>query len=157
MSKLIAYISFKPILKMKKYIPLFTTLFLAMMVSCKQDKKIGESAEADQMKMVMAIHDEVMPKMSEIGSLANQLKKRIDSNEGGASEEKAIENLKEAHKSMMDWMQSFGDRFDSDEIMDGKELSPTKKEWLNEEEEKVKIVKEKINSSIANAKALLGE
>ncbi len=31
---------------------------------------------------------------------------------------------------MMDWMQDFGSRFDSDEILNGKEI------WLDEEEEK---------------------
>ena len=53
-------------------------------------------------------------------------------------------------------MQGFGNRFDSEEILNGKTLSEEKKQWLNEEEEKVKIVKEKINTSITNAEALLG-
>ena len=54
-------------------------------------------------------------------------------------------------------MMNFGDRFDSDEILDGKALTEQKQLWLNEEEEKVKKLKEQINSSIARAEALLKE
>jgi hypothetical protein len=56
---------------------------------------------------------------------------------------------------MMDWMAGFGERFDSEEILDGKPLSEQKQQWLLEEEEKVKAMKEQVNSSIARAKALL--
>jgi hypothetical protein len=56
---------------------------------------------------------------------------------------------------MMDWMQDFGNRFDPDEIMNGKELGQQKQLWLDEEEEKVKALRIQINNSIENAKALL--
>lgn len=52
-------------------------------------------------------------------------------------------------------MRNFGDRFDPDEILNGKELSEQKMQWLDEEEEKVKALREEINLSIANAKELL--
>jgi hypothetical protein len=52
-------------------------------------------------------------------------------------------------------MQGFGNRFDSEEIMNGKELSDEKKQWLREEEEKVQQVKENINSSIKRAEEIL--
>jgi len=42
-----------------------------------------------------------------------------------------------------------------DEILNGKVLTPQKKEWLNEEEEKVNALKEEINTSIDKAEALL--
>jgi hypothetical protein len=58
---------------------------------------------------------------------------------------------------MMDWMQGFGKRFDYEEIMNGKELNAEKKEWLLEEEVKVNELKEKINSSIANAERMLAD
>ena len=66
-----------------------------------------------------------------------------------------MEDLQDAHKTMMEWMKGFGEHFDSDEILNGKELSPEKQIQLDKEEEKVKIVKEKITTSIANAEALL--
>ena len=140
---------------MKKYVLSLVALVFLLSVSCKEEKK--DSTESNQMEEVMAIHDEVMPKMGKIGSLVSQLRKRIDNDQGGAIEKKAMEDLQEANKSMMDWMQGFGERFDSDEIMNGKALTKEKKQWLNEEEEKVKAVAEKMNSSIANAEALLSK
>lgn len=142
--------------KMKKYIRILVALlFTITIMACKQDTKV--SPESDQMKQVMAVHDEVMPKLGKIGSLVAQLRKKIDSDQGGALEKKAMEDLQDANVSMMEWMQGFGDRFDSDEIINGKPLTEEKKQWLKEEEEKVKIVAEKINSSIANAEELLSK
>lgn len=103
----------------------------------------------------MAIHDEVMPKMGTLGKLVGQLKPMADSLGAESVEFKAMKDLQEANRSMMDWMQGFGDRFDADEILNGKDLSDEKKKWLLEEEEKVKQVKENINSSIANAEKIL--
>lgn len=136
--------------KMKKFILILVSLIFTISMACKEE-------ESDQMKQVMAIHDEVMPKMGKIGSLVAQLRKKIDSDQGGPVEKKAMEDLQDANASMMEWMQGFGDRFDSEEIINGKALTEEKKQWLNEEEEKVKLVKEKINTSIANAEALLRE
>lgn len=142
---------------MKKYILIVVTLFTVLAFSCKEDKKIEVSSETNQMKEVMAIHDEVMPKMSNIGRLVADLRKKIDTDQGNAIDKQAMLDLQDANKSMMDWMQGFGKNFDSEEILDGKELTPAKQKLLNEEEEKVKIVKEKINTSIAKAEELLRE
>ncbi len=105
----------------------------------------------------MAIHDEVMPKMGTLGKLVGQLKPMADSLGAESVEFKAMKDLQEANRYMMDWMQGFGDRFDADEILNGKDLSDEKKKWLLEEEEKVKQVKENINSSIANAEKILSK
>lgn len=137
---------------MKKITILLAATLVLLSLSCKEQKK----EESDlQMKQVMAIHDEVMPKMGKLGQLVGKLKPMADSLGLESPQGKAMKDLQEANMSMMDWMQGFGDRFDSDEIMKGKELSDEKKKWLDEEEEKVSLVKEKINSSIANAEALL--
>ncbi|RRQ50858.1 hypothetical protein DZC72_07125 [Maribacter algicola] len=137
---------------MKKYFIPILSCFL-LFISCKEEKK---ETLPSQMEQVMAIHDEVMPKMGKLGKLVGQLKPMADSLGTDSPQAKAMRDLQDANKSMMDWMQGFGDRFEPEEIMDGKELSEEKKQWLKEEEEKVKEVKEKINSSIANAEALLG-
>ena len=107
------------------------------------------------MEEVMAIHDEVMPKMGKLGKLVGQLKPMADSLGAESPQAMAMRDLQIANKSMMDWMQDFGNRFDSEEIMEGKALTAEKQKWLNEEEEKVKNVKEQINSSIEKAEALL--
>lgn len=142
---------------MKKYILIAIALGAVFTFSCKEEIKTKASTETSQMKEVMAIHDEVMPKMSKIGRLVAALRKKIDADQGTAIDKKVMEDLQDANKSMMDWMQSFGKRFDYEETSNGKALTDEKKQWLNEEEEKVKIVKEKINTSIAKAEALLAE
>ena len=103
----------------------------------------------------MAVHDEVMPKMGAISKLISTLKPMVDSTETGMKYEKAVQDLQKANKSMMDWMQGFGSKFDSDEILNGKELTPEKQDALDTEEVKVKEVADLMNTSIANAEALL--
>lgn len=103
----------------------------------------------------MAVHDEVMPKMSKIGNLVGQLKPIADTTAADSEYHKAMTDLQAAHKSMMDWMKGFGDRFDSEEILKGKALTPEKKQWLDEEEIKVKAMRDQVNSSIEFAEKLL--
>lgn len=135
---------------MKKFI--LIALFINLTLGCKGNK---ETAETVQMKRVMSLHDEVMPKMSSMAGLAGELSSKEDSTEMGVKYTQARKNLQEANKAMMDWMQSFSSRFDSEEIMEGKELSPTKKQWLNEEEEKMEEIKLMMEQSIQNANDLL--
>lgn len=125
-------------------------------MACKEEKKstAGE-VEMSKMTEVMAIHDEVMPEMSTIGKLVAELKPKADSTEMGVKYGAAMIDLQDAYKAMMDWMKGFGERFDSDEILNGKELSDQKKIWLAEEEEKVKALREQIYSSIDQAQQLL--
>lgn len=130
-----------------------TTLILVIFMSCKEKENKSESLT--QMKQVMAIHDEVMPKMGTIGKLVGELKPKVDSTETGIAYEMAMKDLQAAHKSMMDWMKGFGDRFTSDEILNGAELTKEKQMWLNEEEKKVIALKKQINTSIENAEKLL--
>ena len=140
---------------MKKVLNLIAIALLLTYVSCKDEKK-ETAATNEQMKMVMAIHDEVMPKMSSMGSLVGELSSKEDSTEMGLQYKAARRGLQDAHKTMMDWMQGFGSRFDSDEIFNGKPLSEQKQIWLDEEEEKVKAMREQIYSSIEKAEKLLG-
>ena len=132
-------------------------LILSVLIySCKQEKKEVElDSSTTKMEEVMAIHDQVMPKMGTIGKLVAELKPKVDSTETGLEYGKAMKDLQDGHKAMMDWMQGFGNRFDSDEILHKKELSPQKQEWLLEEEEKVKVLRDQISSSIENAERML--
>ncbi|MEM1259392.1 MAG: hypothetical protein AAGH81_12735 [Bacteroidota bacterium] len=133
----------------------FVTLCMVFLsFSCKEDKKDGV-ATTTQMEKVMTIHDEVMPKMGTLAKYTAELKAKVDTTEMGQQYEAAMKDLQNANTSMMDWMMGFGNRFDSDEILNGKELTPQKMEWLNEEEEKVKALREQINSSIEKAEQLL--
>lgn len=133
---------------------LILTLVALFLTACKEVK---EDPELTQMEQVIAIHDEVMPKMSTISKLVSELKPKVDSTEMGIEYAAAMKDLQDSHKSMMDWMQGFGGRFDFDEIQNNKALSEEKQAWLDEEEEKVKALKEQINTSIAKANRLLGK
>jgi len=133
---------------MKKTTLLFTLLLLTLSFSCKDKKK-----EITQMDKVMAIHDEVMPKMNTINKLATELATIInkDTTNTPNNYKKAKKDLENAHTSMMDWMTTFN----TNEILDNKPLTPKKQEWLNEEEEKVEALRNQINTSIENAESLL--
>ena len=137
---------------MKKYLLILACV--SIFISCKEEQKQAKE-ETNQMEHVMAIHDEVMPKMGKLGRLVGQLKPMADSLGAASPQAKTMRELQRANESMMDWMRGFGDRFDSEEILEGKALSPEKQLWLNEEEEKVKAVKELINTSIEKAETLL--
>ncbi len=134
----------------KKHIILFLSALITLTYSCKEENK-----ENSQMKQVMAIHDEVMPKMGTIGKLVSQLDEKITNDPASDSLADAREDLKAAHKAMMDWMKGFGERFDGDEILKGKALTPEKQKWLDEEEAKVKALRDQINTSISRAQELL--
>lgn len=131
----------------------FLLVMSLFLINCKSEKKAHNAAS--KMEEVMRIHDEVMPKMGQLGKLVGELKPMVDSTENGKATEEAVEDLQQAHKAMMDWMTGFGNRFDSEEILNGKELSEQKKQWLEEEEEKVKALREQINRSIEKAEKVL--
>lgn len=138
----------------KKLILPFSLLFL-LIASCKESKK--EETGRVTMKEVMAIHDEVMPKLGSFGSLVGELSSKEDSTEIGLKYKSAREDLQLAHKTMMEWMRGFGDKFNSDEILNGKVLTEEKQKWLEEEEIKINALREQINKSVENAKSLLNK
>ncbi|WP_373516920.1 hypothetical protein [Pricia sp.] len=137
---------------MRKLMLLVTIALSTFNTSCKEEK------EFTQMKQVIAVHDEVMPKMGQLGKLVGELKgMENDSTDVGKQYKEARMELQDANKAMMDWMQNFGRRFTPDEIMNGAALSEEKVKWLDEEEEKVKALRKQINSSIENARNLLAK
>ena len=115
------------------------------------------SQEGVSMKAVIAVHDEVMPRMNDISKLVAELKPLADSAEAGDPHRKAMEDLQAAHKSMMDWMQGFGENFSYEETMKGKELSREKQAILEEEAIKVEAMRRQVEASIAQAQELLGK
>ena len=130
---------------------------MTFVTSCKEEKKEAPIVINEQLKLVMDIHDEVMPKMSKLGRLVGKLKGIEDSTEIGLQYKEARVALQDANKAMMDWMKQFGGKFKYDEIHKGKALTEQKLIWLDEEEVKVKALRDQINSSIARAEQLLGK
>lgn len=133
---------------------LVSFLVLFTMTNCK-NKNQELPKEKSQMQEVIAIHDEVMPKMGTIGNLINQIDAELAASDSTEALVTASQNLKDSHKAMMDWMKVFGERFDSDEILKGKALSEEKQKYLDEEETKIKALRDKMNASIQNAQDLL--
>ncbi|MBT8184406.1 MAG: hypothetical protein KJN76_06175 [Eudoraea sp.] len=131
---------------------LIAVLIFSLVYSCKESTNPNT---VSQMKQVMNIHDEVMPKMGTMAKLAGELSSKEDSTSIGQEYVTARRELQAARDSMMRWMQDFGNKFDTDEIMNGKELIPQKQEWLNEEEERMKRIRDQINTSIESAESLL--
>src|SRR5690606_41267333 len=76
--------------------------------SCRDGQR--EETGPSQMERVLAIHDEVMPKMGELSKLVGQLKGRVDTGQGGEAYEKALRDLQGAHAARMERRKDAGDR-----------------------------------------------
>ena len=136
---------------MKYTFSLLSAFLILVSYSCKQEKK----DDANKMAEVIAVHDQLMPEMGTLTKLIGELNSKVDSTEIGIKYEAAKKDLQNAHKSMMDWMKGFGDNFDSDEILNGKALSPDKQKLLEEERDKIEEIKKRMESSIERAEDLL--
>jgi ribosome recycling factor len=97
----------------------------------------------------MAIHDEVMPKMSEVNKLKNDIMKKADSLAQAGEEEastrlKALaEELEDAGSSMMVWMRQYKPADLNEEEV---------KAYLEEQKVKVEEVRTKINTRLEKAR-----
>lgn len=89
-----------------KYIFLLLLSFTIGMMSCKNDQPMEKAEDQLLHDKVMAIHDEVMPKMSDIHRLKKELRAEIDSTQQEELESIArqLVLLNDADESMMDWM-----------------------------------------------------
>lgn len=135
---------------MKKSIIILATLFL----SCNG----GENQKLEILQdEVMAIHDEVMPKMGEIMSLKEQLNTSlaaIDSTKANYGAIKVASDsltnlLTEADNNMMDWMDEYNaDTLKAISVEDGIK-------YLMEEKSKIGAVKELTNKNIDAVKQYL--
>jgi prefoldin subunit 5 len=115
----------------------------------------SEAIEKEEalLKEVFAIHDAVMPKMSEIVSLKGQLKELEAADTTKAMEAKAaISQLEKGEEGMMEWMNKF--------MQPGK-LRETKKHeeimsYLESEKQRITKVRDDMNNSIDTAQRVLG-
>ena len=129
-------------------------------VSCakKESKEAQEFNNA--FKDVMAVHDEVMPKMNEMGKLSSELKAKVDTTSTDNTYQQALDSLGNAHKSMMKWMEDFSNEFPyAEDRLKGKTTEDILNDIkaLKKEKEKVDNVRNAVNGSINNAKAVLAK
>lgn len=113
--------------------------FTSLSIGCKEKSGLE--------KEVMAIHDEVMPKLGELNKLKRNLSKQLPDiqNEPLRSEVlQIITDLENADEGMMTWMSEY--KIPSDES--------SKTEYLTKEKESIQKVRKDMLSSIAKAKSL---
>jgi hypothetical protein len=109
----------------------------------------GNAALRDE---VMKVHDEVMPKLDDIYQLKEKLKNKIAETPTLAAEKKqqieaTISKLDSASESMMVWMRKFDPTVDSLTI-------EKKREYLENEMEKIKKVREDINEALTQGETV---
>ena len=147
---------------MKTY---FIVLFACLLViACKQSPG---TEQADQPKpgdiksyeaAILKIHDEAMPKMTELNHLETQVRnirtKAFQSDQGSAAVPKGIEevlqSLKSAQNGMLDWMEYYS-------AMKSKLEERLMLSFMESEYAKIKVVNQTIDTSIEKAKAWLAE
>ena len=137
---------------MKTYLSLFLMITL-FAVSCGEKKKEAKDELYDK---VMAVHDEIMPKMGDIMKYKKQLQEKVDAlsaaeeiDSAKISElEQAIADLDHSHEEMMGWMRQFDNDFEgmvNEDIM----------KYLNTQMDKIKKVGEVTNAALKNAEDML--
>ncbi len=143
---------------MKTLKTIVASLILVLVVSCGK-KTSKEALEFNStFEEVMAVHDEVMPKMNEMGKLSAELKAKVDTTATGKVYQQALDSLGNAHKSMMKWMEDFSNKFPySDDRLKGKSTEEIINAIEELKKEKIKIdeVRNALNGSITNAKSVL--
>jgi hypothetical protein len=128
-----------------KYLALLSSLLF--LISCGPSHK---DVEVQQLyDKVMEVHDEVMPKMSDI----NKLKKRIRKLETDDPAALALlKDLDDADEGMMSWMADF------QKYKTLKDSSKTAKlAYLNSEKVRIQNVSDKMKQSISAAQNYLNE
>lgn len=146
---------------------LFITL-VTISLSCKEEQSEASKTFEAKMEETVKIHDDVMPKMTELNSLISKLEKekeKIEASDGVEVEkvekyEIAINDLKEAHDLMMSWMKNFSNSFSRTEINSGlatkdKDSIKAKQEMLSAQYNSAEEMQKGITNAIENAQVLL--
>lgn len=103
---------------------------------------------------MMVIHDEVMPKTGEIVLLSQQLQKYIDSTGVPSLEiEQSISFLNDSEEAMFEWMNQLKQLKTLRKNLTHQEIM----NYLNEETQKIKTVKKKMETSLTTGKDLLNK
>ncbi len=135
---------------------LLALVALAGLSACANDK----AQETDQQKLwdeMMVVHDEVMPKMSDINALSKQMEAALSdttlTEELRDAARKSLYDLQAADKAMWDWM--YG-------IQQLPDLRTSKKheeilQYLQEETTKITEVKSSMLASIEAAESVKGQ
>ena len=133
------------------------------MLSCNQNKNDMYSDSKKIYDESIKMHDEVMPMMGNIMKLQAELKSIKEETTDTvmiSTINTTLQNLENAHKSMMYWMHHLTPIPNPDEINSGQSGLPTEKEMLNIQKqslEKIKKIKQETLESIDKAENLLSD
>lgn len=122
-------------------------LIFATVAACNK----SEDKQKVMIDEVMAIHDEVMPKMDDIMTLKSSLDSAIKVSPDSVKAKELYSALDSADNQMMDWMQAYN----PDQVKGKSEEEVTK--YYADEKAKISSVKELTNKSIEEAKGFLGK
>lgn len=125
-----------------------TISIIASLTACQKNAEDKQKVMIDE---VMAIHDEVMPKMDDLMTLKGSLDSAIKVSPDSAKAKQLYAALDSADNQMMDWMQAYN----PDQVK-GKSDEEVSK-YYAEEKTKISSVKELTNKSIEDAKGFLGK
>lgn len=139
---------------MKSILSLSLVVFVCFSSCIDKEKE----AQNELFKDVMAVHDEIMPKMDDIMNLKKQLKQKLEDlassqpiDSVAISElEQAIADLDNSHDEMMGWMRQFNRNFEgmvNEEIMN----------YLDNQKGKIEKVGEVTNAALKRAEELLAK
>ncbi|MDH5610022.1 MAG: hypothetical protein OEY56_11140 [Cyclobacteriaceae bacterium] len=122
-------------------------LFMAACTTTNQKDEI--------IKAVIAVHDEVMPKMGEMRSTSKSLRslagEKLSATDtlGAASLTQAADALDAANQSMMDWMHNFDPNYTGtqEEVIG----------YFTDEKTKITGVRDEMNQALEKGKSLLAQ
>ncbi len=152
-------------MKNYKIVSLFILVFIT--ISCHKKEKSALDYDGARLinQKALDIHDEVMPKMGQMMQLQKSLKEKKDQikdEELIGKIEISIQELDNAYNGMMTWMRNLVRVPENENIVNqdkiGSETIPLPEEMeklQSKSLEEIKIVKEKINTSIKKAELLL--
>lgn len=116
------------------------------------DEEVAEKELNDE---VMAIHDEVMPRMDELMRLKGKLQAKVDSIRTSEGDTTFISTLREriiairkADSAMMTWMRQF-------KVVDDSVNHEQRMEYLSNEREKIITVREMMTQAIDSAQQFI--
>ncbi|MDQ3017367.1 MAG: hypothetical protein M3R25_11700 [Bacteroidota bacterium] len=149
-----------------KFLFFFIAAFLTLN-SCTQQSPTADNAEQTKgisqdsktiETEVMRIHDEVMPKMTDIQHLTMQLRERKTSAKEDATGkpsypaglDEQLTSLKNAENNMMDWMKNYSDQF-------SKVTPEMSTEFMNGQLVKIKEVQTQMMTAIDGANEWLAK
>ena len=135
---------------MTKYIPILLT---AILLACQSSTQQKEEVDLDELrKEVLAIHDEVMPKMGTLKRVKNSLLLQADSL--GATDSlsttlrETADAIAVANENMMAWMRQYEPAFEGtdEEVL----------RYLQEQKSSIEKVQKDMLESLAKGEELLG-